>query len=70
MIKDTSVLGEDVGMKYCIQCVDQNSGQTGDFGYDSKEGNQLGSFHAITPVFSNLQDFYQWVHANKVELKH
>ena len=57
-------------MLYCIQCVDQNSGKTGDFGYDPAQGNTAGNFHAITPVFDNLQEFYIWAHENGVMLEH
>jgi hypothetical protein len=57
-------------MKYCIQCTDQNTGQTGDFGYDPLQGNTAGSFRAITPIFPCLQEFYAWAHQNGVLLEH
>lgn len=57
-------------MKYCTQCMDQNSGQTGCFGYDPAQGNTAGSFHAITPVFSSLAEFFPWCRENGIALDH
>ncbi len=55
---------------YCIQCVDQNSGKTGDFAYDPKQGKTAGNFHAITPVFDDLQSFYNWCHETGFMIHH
>ena len=46
-------------MAYCIQCPDAISGKTGDFGYEMRDGKRV----AITPVFSDLGEFYNWMHS-------
>lgn len=55
---------------YCIQCVDQTSGKTGDFAYDPTKGKGVGNFHAITPVFDDLGEFYRWCKANGFHYHH
>ena len=57
-------------MKYCIQCTDQNTGITGDFGYDPTQGATAGNFHAITPIFRDLSEFYDWAHVHNIILEH
>lgn len=57
-------------MRYCTQCVDQNTGVIGCFGYDPAEGNTAGNFRAITPVFSSLYEFFPWCHENGITLDH
>jgi hypothetical protein len=57
-------------MRYTIQCKDQDTGQTGCFGFDPAKGHTANNFHAITPVFGNLQDFYLWAHGQEIELDH
>ena len=45
---------------YCIHCRDTQTGQTGCFFYEKTPGG----FLATSPVFADLQGFYQWAHAN------
>ncbi len=58
-------------MNYCIQCLDRASGKTGNFVYDPVlQSDRAGAFYAITPAFSDLQEFYAWCSANGVALEH
>ena len=55
---------------YCISCTDTLSGETGDFLYCEKAKSERGVFEAISPIFSNLIEFYKWARENNVTLKH
>jgi hypothetical protein len=55
---------------YCIQCTDQNSGDVGDFAYDPSDCPAAGQFKAITPVFDDLAEFYDWCRANNFGIHH
>ena len=57
-------------MNYCVHCRDLESGLVGYFLYcPEKYAAGLG-FHAISPVFSNLIEFFAWAKNNKVTLRH
>lgn len=49
-------------LKYCVQCTDRKSNTIGDFAYDIALFEQGKGFHAISPVFTNLMDFYEWAY--------
>ena len=58
-------------MNYAIQCTDTASGETGCFGFDTEEYLQADKrlqFKAKTPVFSSLDDLFNWARENGVEL--
>lgn len=55
---------------YCIHCVDQDSGKEGCFAYNPTDGCTAGNFHAITPVFPDLQEFYDWTHKTGFGIHH
>lgn len=44
-------------LEYCIQCKDKKTGRIGDFMHN-------GDFTAISPVFDNLIDFFNWCDEN------
>jgi hypothetical protein len=47
-------------MCYCIQGLDQISGETGSFAYDTERYLKEHRFYAISPVFGSLVGFYPW----------
>jgi hypothetical protein len=49
---------------YTIQCKDVVSGKTGCFLFDTDHWRRTGEFKAISPVFANLVQFYEWDKAN------
>ena len=51
-------------MNYTVQCTDVVSGQLGCFLFDTEHWQNTGEFKAISPVCSNLIEFYKWDNAN------
>lgn len=49
---------------YTIQCEDVTSGKTGCFLFDTDHWQRTGEFKAISPVFLDLVQFYEWDKAN------
>lgn len=49
---------------YAIQCKDVASGDTGVFLFDTTHWQRTGEFHAVSPVFPCLSEFYAWDNAN------
>jgi hypothetical protein len=47
-------------LHYCIGCRDKTSNTIGSFGYDNDVLFASNEFHAITPVFYSVMDFYKW----------
>lgn len=43
---------------YAIQCTDQLSGKVGCFLFDIKHYEKTGLFNAVSPVYHDLQSFY------------
>lgn len=54
-------------MKYAIQRTDAKTGKRGDFGYTRNANNEI---EAITPVFSDLMELYDYCNQNDIELDH
>ena len=46
-------------MQYCIQCTDIKSGLVGDFLHN-------GDFRAISPIYTNLADFFRYLKSEKL----
>ena len=63
-------LGEYEMMNYCISCRDTLTGEVGDFLFDEKAKLERGVFEAVSPVFTNLIEFYKWARENNVTLRH
>lgn len=51
-------------MNYTVQCKDVESGKTGCFLFDTEYWQETGKFKAISPVFYDLHEFYEWDNAN------
>ncbi|MFO0253748.1 MAG: hypothetical protein ACK52V_06500 [Betaproteobacteria bacterium] len=51
-------------MNYTIQCTDVVSGKIGCFLFDIPHYQRTGKFKAISPVFPDLYEFFQWDNAN------
>lgn len=49
---------------YCVQCVDKASGETGSFGYDVERYQRGEGYHAISPIFESLAEFFPWAKLN------
>lgn len=49
-------------LEYCVQCTDRKSNKIGDFAYDVALFEQGKGFHAISPVFPSLVEFYEWAY--------
>lgn len=47
-------------LNYCVQCTDRTSGNVGTFAYDYERCSNGEGFHAVSPVFNGLIEFFQW----------
>jgi hypothetical protein len=51
-------------MNYTVQCRDVLSGHTGCFLFDQAHWVATGQFRSMSPVFPDLEGFFEWNRAN------
>ncbi len=47
-------------IRYCVQCTDKDSGKVGDFIVNEIAYSQGKGFYAISPIFTNLVELFQY----------